>query len=274
MIINEFKFLGIVLFAILAFILLCCLVFFLQFIRYKSSETINFLKNIKVSGNIKDIIPYLKTGDIIITSSKPEKLINKSKLFNFATSRWMFTLNNYNYDHIGLIYVKNGVPYIIESIYKKDTCRELNSLIKKNYIDGVKISLFADALKIDCNYSYGVRFINRKINQKELNRRIENELQILGNLEFGNFDDVRKIAIGGFLIQDIPRSFWMGTEVYFANDPKDTMFCSEFIAALLQRVGIMNRSSRPRMFFPSYFSGFMDKEMFPPHTYSKIKMYK
>ena len=273
MLINEFKFLGIVVFSILALLFLIFLIFLLQFIRYKSSETRNFLENVKISGNIKNIIPYLKTGDLILTCASVDKVVTKSKATNFFNSRWMFTPDNYSYNHIGMVFVKNGQPYIIESLYKEDSCRQLSSLIKNNYVDGVKINKLDNEFNKKCRDIYGVRFINCSVNQAELNRRIENELQIMANIDFGDFNYVRQIAIGGYAIHDIPRNFWMGTEIYFANDPKDTMFCSEFIAALLQRIGIMKRDMRPRMYFPSYFSGFMDKEMFQPHTYSKIKMY-
>ena len=72
----------------------------------------------------------------------------------------------------------------------------------------------------------------------------------------------------------MPNNFNYTTEIFYPNDEKDTFFCSEMIGVLLQRIGIMKRVNRSRMFFPADYNGTNDKNMFEKEMYSNIKIFK
>ena len=71
----------------------------------------------------------------------------------------------------------------------------------------------------------------------------------------------------------MPNNFNYSTEIFYPNDKKDTYFCSEMIGVLLQRVGIMKRVNRARMFYPADYTGSLDNRMFEKGMYSNIKIY-
>jgi hypothetical protein len=280
---KEFKFFGIILFGIFCLILLVILIILITFIRFRCSEFKNHMSKINYAGDINNILPKLKTGDIILFGEKISEKHTKNKLKCFYYSRYNFTPNNLMYQHIGIVYKKNNTLYIIETIHKNDECKSKTSLVNSKYIDGLRIEKLdkiikeykeSCKMKPDCCTLYGVRFLNEKFNQKELNRRIENEFNILSDTRFNNWDKVTQISIPGWFISDFPIETRYGIEIFFPNDKKDTFFCSEMAAALLQRIGLMKRTYRSRMFFPGYFTGFLDNKMFLPNTYSKIKIYK
>lgn len=281
-ILKELKFLGLVIFIIFAILLLFSLVSLVTFIRFDCNQLVNYLKNIKYEGNIKTIIPKLQTGDIIIFGDKVNFNKNLTKKDCFLKSRINFVPKTNLFTHVGIIYRKNNQVYLIESIFREEKCKRRINYVNENYIDGLRIVDFKKVIEeyklsskknAECNVSYGVRFINRKFNQNELNRRFENEFNIIADTKFNEWNTVEKVAIPGWFIYDIPRSGYYGLELYLPNDDKDTYFCSEIIALLLQRIGIMKRTYRSRMFYPADFNGYRDSEMFPKNTYSKIKMY-
>ena len=125
-----------------------------------------------------------------------------------------------------------------------------------------------------CCQNYGIRFINRKINQNELNRRLENEFNILSDKNFNNLKNLYSIAISGWFIKDAPNNFQYSTEIFYPNDEKDTFFCSEIIGVLLQRIGVMKRVNRARMFYPADYNGTIDDKLFEKGMYSSIKIYE
>lgn len=279
---KELKFLGIILFTIFCFILLVALIVLITFVRFRCSEFKNHMNNPKIEGSIIDVLPKLKTGDIILFGEKISKMHTKSKAKCFMYSRYNFTPNNYLYQHIGIVFKKNNITYLLETIYKKDECKKPNSLVNPNYIDGLRIQRLDTIIneyknscktRSDCCTVYGVRFLNDKLNQKELNKRFENEFNILSSTTFNDFSNVQKISIPGWFISDFPIDTRYGIEIFFPNDKTDTYFCSEMAANLLQRVGLMKRTYRARMFYPGYFTGFLDNKMFPPNFYSQIKIY-
>ena len=280
MIVKELKFIGLLLFIIFAIILLIVLVFFITYNRFQCSEYINYMKNIPISGKIEKILPFLKTGDLILTSYCLNKNMNNMQCFK--RSRGNFVKNNYNYSHLAIIYRKKNKIFLIELINYNDPCTKIYSLVNKNYKNGLRIVEFDKYIdrinenikKKDCCTNYGIRFINRKINQNELNRRLENEFNILSDKNFNTIKNLYSIAILGWFIKDMPFDYHYSTEIFFPNDEKDTFFCSEMIGVLLQRIGIMKRVNRSRMFYPADYNGSMDDKMFEKGIYSKIKIYE
>jgi len=280
MIVKELKFIGLLLFIIFAIILLIVLVFFITYNRFQCSEYINYMKNIPISGKIEKILPFLKTGDLILTSYCLNKNMNNMQCFK--RSRGNFVKNNYNSSHLAIIYRKKNKIFLIELINYNDPCTKIYSLVNKNYKNGLRIVEFDKYIdrinenikKKDCCTNYGIRFINRKINQNELNRRLENEFNILSDKNFNTIKNLYSIAILGWFIKDMPFDYHYSTEIFFPNDEKDTFFCSEMIGVLLQRIGIMKRVNRSRMFYPADYNGSMDDKMFEKGIYSKIKIYE
>jgi hypothetical protein len=238
------------------------------------------MKNIPISGKIETIIPFLKTGDLILTSYCLNKNMNNMQCFK--RSRGNFVKNNYNYSHIGMIYRKKNIIFLIELINYNDPCSKIYSLTNKNYKNGLRIVKFKNYIyeinenirkKKDCCTNYGIRFINRKINQIELNRRLENEFNILSDKNFNNFNNLKIIATSGWFLKDMPNDFNYSTEIFYPNDEKDTFFCSEMIGVLLQRIGVMKRENRSRMFYPADYNGTIDDKLFEKGMYSPIKIY-
>jgi hypothetical protein len=72
----------------------------------------------------------------------------------------------------------------------------------------------------------------------------------------------------------MPNNFNYSTEIFYPNDEKDTFFCSEIIGVLLQRIGVMKRVNRSRMFYPADYAGTLDNKMFEKGMYSQIKIYE
>ena len=276
MIIKELKFIGILLFIIFAILLLLGLVVFITYQRFKCSEYINYLKNIKISGKIEKIISYLQTGDLILTSYCLKKNMNYNKCF--IESRGNFIKNSNNISHIGMIYRKKNIIYLIELINYNTPCTKIYSLINKNYKNGLRIVKFdktiEESKKSNCCVNYGIRFINRKINQTELNKRLENEINILSDKKFKSKTNLNIISASGWLLKDFPLDFHYSTEILFPNDKNDTFFCSEIIGVLLQRIGVMKRVYRSRMFYPADYNGSLDYKMFEKGMYSQIKIYE
>jgi len=281
MIIKELKFIGILLFIIFAILLLVALVFIITYQRFQCSEYINHMKNIPISGKIKDILPYLQTGDLLLTSYCLNKNINNLKCFE--KSRGNFVKNIYNFSHIGMIYRKKNRIYLIELINHDNKCSKIISLVNPQYKNGLRIIDFEKYIKEIkentkkndyCCQRYGIRFINRKLNQNELNRRLENEFNILSDKNFNNLKNLYFIAISGWFLKDMPNNFNYSTEIFYPNDEKDTFFCSEMTGVLLQRIGVMKRENRARMFYPADYSGSMDDKLFEKNMYSSIKIYE
>jgi hypothetical protein len=280
MIIKEFKFIGILLFIIFAIVILVALVFFITYQRFKCSEYINYMKTIPISGKIEDILPYLQTGDLIIASNCLKKNMNNFKCF--LSSRLNFVKKGYNYSHISMIYRKNNKVYLIDFI-PGTNCSNPISIINPKYTNGLRVVEFNKYIKEikesyksnkNCCQNYGIRFINRKINQNELNRRFENEFNILFDSKFISMNKVKLIAASGWFLKDMQNNFQYSTEIFYPNDEKDTFFCSEMIGILLQRIGVMKHKNRARMFYPADYSGSLDHSMFEKEMYSPIKIYE
>ena len=279
MIVKELKFIGILLFIIFAIILLFALVYFISYQRFQCSEYINYMKTIKISGKIEGVLPYLQTGDIIISSNCLSK--DKKKFKCFINSRGNFVKNSYNYSHISMIYRKNNKIFLIDFIPSDHHCSKKISLVNPKYKNGLRIIEFEKYIKEIkekrkddyCCQNYGIRFINRKINTNELNRRFENEFNILSDKNFNDYKKVLMIATSGWFIKDMPNNFNYSAEIFYPNDEKDTFFCSEIIGILLQRIGIMKRVNRARMFYPVDYAGSNDYNMFEKGMYSNIKIY-
>jgi uncharacterized protein (DUF488 family) len=240
------------------------------------------MKNIKISGKIEDILPYLQTGDIIINSNCLKKNIDKNKFSCFKKSRENFVKNGYQYSHLSMIYRKNNKIYHIDFLPENHSCTKKESLINNKYKNGLRIILFETYIKQIkektkkddfCCQKYAIRFINRKINQDELNRRLENEINILSDKKFIEYSKVRNIATSGWFLKDMSNNFQYSTEIFYQNDENDTFFCSEIIGILLQRIGVMKRINRARMFYPTDYNGEMDSKMFDKDMYSEIKIY-
>ena len=280
MIKKELYFIGLLFFIIFAIILLIFLVFLITFLKFKCSEYMNYWKNMPVSGEIEKIIPILQTGDIIIIIDCFDKKENKLKCF--INSRGNFVKNSYNFSHMGIIYRKKNIVYWIEAI-RNNTCLNIYSLVNNNYKNGLRIVKFEEYIKNIkestkkdnyCCQKYAVRLINRKINQKELNRRLENEFNILSERKFKNLIKLKIIALSGWLLKDMPNNFNYSTEIFYPNDDEETYFCSEIIGVLLQRIGIMKRVNRSRMFYPADYNGSSDNKLFEKGMYSQVKIYK
>ena len=279
--INEIKFLLFLILFIFLILLLIFIINYITYIKFNCNETLNFLKSIPYSGTIYQILPYLQTGDIILFTNNPKIIKNKKDCYLF--SRYMFTPKNYSFQHIGLIYRTNNNIFLIESSFPGGNCIKQNSLSNKNYNQGLKIVDFKEYINSyhinspkhsECIRHYGIRFINRNINQNILNKRLSQEYKILDNTQF-NYNKTIVNALIGWSTQDIPLKYKHGFDSLLPqNEPKDTYFCSDAVGTLLQRCGIMKKQIRPSIFFPSYFSGFMDKDLFYPNTYSKLYMFK
>ena len=279
MIIKELKFIGILLFIIFAILLLVALVFFITYQRFQCSEYINYIKTIQFSGKIEDVLPYLQTGDILVAVNCIKEKMSKYKCF--ISSRGNFVKKGYNYSHVTMIYRKNNKVYLVDFSFG-NRCMKKYYLVDPRYKDGLRIIEFEKyikELKINtkkddfCCQNYGIRFINRKINQEELNRRLENEIKIISDKNFYEYKKVAMIASSGWLLKDMPNNFNYSTEIFYPNDKKESYFCSEMIGLLLQRVGIMKRINRARMFYPADYTGSLDNRMFEKGMYSNIKIY-
>ncbi len=282
MIIKELKFIGLLLFIIFAILLLFFLVYFITYHKFDCLNYINYMKNIPISGKIETIIPFLQTGDIFITSDCLKPNI-KNNFDCFIKSRGNFIKNSYNYNHISMIYRKKDKIYLIEDINSDHFCSKKKSLVNPRYNGGLRIVNFEEYIaeikentkkNNYCCQNYGIRFINRKINQNELNKRLENEFNILSDSSFNNLLKLRIIAISGWLLKDMPNNFNYATEIFYPNDEKDTFFCSEMIGVLLQRIGVMKRINRARMFYPGDYNGINDDNIFEKGMYSPIKIYE
>ena len=281
MIIKELKFIGILLFIIFAIVLLMALIFFITYQRFQCSKYINHMKNIPISGKIETIIPFLQTGDLIISSDCLSKDLNNVKCFRL--SRGNFIKNSYHYSHLAMIYRKKNNIYLIENINYDNKCSKIFSMVNPKYKSGLRIVDFEKYVKEikdntkknnNCCQNYAIRFINKKLNQNELNRRLEDEFNILSDKNFNNLKNLYSIAISGWFIKDAPNNFQYSTEIFYPNDEKDTFFCSEMIGVLLQRIGVMKRVNRSRMFYPSDYNGSNDHNMFEKGMYSPIKIYE
>ena len=280
MIVKEIKFIGILLFIIFAILLLAALVFFITYQRFQCSEYMNYMKTIQFSGKIEDVLPYLQTGDILVAVNCIKEKMSKYKCF--ISSRGNFVKKGYNYSHVTMIYRKNNKVYLVDFSFG-NRCMKKYYLVDPRYKDGLRIIEFEKyikELKINtkkddfCCQNYGIRFINRKINQEELNRRLENEINILSDKNFNDYKKVAMIAASGWLLKDMPNNFNYSTEIFYPNDKKESYFCSEMIGLLLQRVGIMKRINRARMFYPADYNGAMDDKLFEKNMYSSIKIYE
>ena len=230
---------------------------------------------------IESVIPYLQTGDLIIASDCLSK--DKKKFKCFINSRGNFVKNSYNYSHISMIYRKNNKIFLIDFIPSDHHCSKKISLVNSKYTDGLRIVEFNKYVKefkektikkSHCCQKFGIRFINRKINQNELNRRLENEFNILSDKNFNNNNIANMIAISGWFAKDMPINFNYSTEIFYPNNQKDTFFCSEIIGVLLQRIGVMKRINRARMFYPADYAGSLDNKIFEKGMYSQIKIYE
>lgn len=279
MIVKEIKFIGILLFIIFAILLLAALVFFITYQRFQCSEYMNYMKTIQFSGKIEDVLPYLQTGDILVAVNCIKEKMSKYKCF--ISSRGNFVKKGYNYSHVTMIYRKNNKVYLVDFSFG-NRCMKKYYLVDPRYKDGLRIIEFEKyikELKINtkkddfCCQNYGIRFINRKINQEELNRRLENEIKIISDKNFYEYKKVAMIASSGWLLKDMPNNFNYSTEIFYPNDKKESYFCSEMIGLLLQRVGIMKRINRARMFYPADYTGSLDNRMFEKGMYSNIKIY-
>jgi hypothetical protein len=280
MIIKELKFIGLILFIIFAIILLIFLVFFITFLRFKSSEYINHWKNMPISGKIDEILPFLHTGDIILTINCADNK-RQDNLGSFFHSRGNYVKNSYHFSHLSMIFRKKDTVYVIESSLD-NRCQKRYSLVNPKHENGLRIIRFdkfineiKENTKKDnyCCQNYGIRFINRKIDQNELNKRLENEFNILSDKKFDNINNLKFIAITGWFLKDMPNNFNYSTEILFPHNKKDTFFCSEIIGIILQRIGIMKRTNRARMFYPADFNGTDDDKLFEKGMYSQIKIY-
>jgi hypothetical protein len=280
MIIKEFKFIGIFLFIIFAFLILIGIIFLITFQRFKCSEYINHIKKIPISGKIEEIIPFLQTGDLILPSDCLNNNMNNLDCYRY--SRINFIKNSYNYNHISMIYRKKDKIYLVENINNEHYCSNKKSLVNPKYNSGLRIVDFEEYIKEfkessktkkNCCRKYGIRFINRKINQNELNRRFENEFNILSDTNFSNLSKLQFIAASGWLLKDMPNNFNYAIEILYPNDEKDTFFCSEIIGVLLQRIGVMKRINRSRMFYPADYNGINDYKIFEKGMYSPIQNY-
>ena len=281
MIIKEFKFIGLLIFIIFAILLLIGLICLVTYQRFNCSEYINYMGNISISDKIENILPYLQTGDIIIRSGCLIKSMNNIKCF--IKSRGNFIKNTYDYTHISLIYRKGNTIYLIENISNNHHCSSKKSLVNSKYNGGLRIVNFEKYIKETkestktnkyCCKNYGIRFINRKLNQSELNKRLEKEFNILTDTKFTNLNNLRVIASSGWFIKDMPNDFNYSLEIFYPQDEKDTFFCSEMIGVLLQRIGVMKRKNRARMFYPADYNGEMDDYLFEKNMYSSIKIYE
>lgn len=279
MIIKELKFIGILLFIIFAILLLAALVFFITYQRFQCSQYMNYMKTMQISGKIEDVLPYLQTGDILVAVNCTKEKMSKYKCF--ISSRGNFVKKGYNYSHVTMIYRKNNKIYLIDFSFG-NRCMKKYYLVSPKYKDGLRIIEFEKYIKElkkntkkddFCCQNYGIRFINRKINQEELNRRLENEINIISDKNFYEYKKVAMIASSGWLLKDMPNNFNYSTEIFYPNDKKESYFCSEMIGVLLQRVGIMKRENRARMFYPADFTGSLDNRMFEKGMYSNIKIY-
>jgi len=280
MIVKELKFIGILLFIIFAILLLVALVYFITYQKFQCSEYMNYMKTMPISGKIEDILPHLQTGDIIIAVNCTNEKTSKFKCFK--NSRGNFVKNGYNYSHLSMIYRKNNKVYNVDFLPSDHFCSKKKSLINAKYDNGISIiefEYYINQIKEKtkknnfCCQNYGIRFINRKIDQNELNKRFENEFNILSDKNFINLLKLRTIAISGWFLKDMPNDFNYSTEIFYPNDEKDTFFCSEMIGVILQRIGVMKRENRARMFYPADYAGSNDYNMFQKGMYSEIKIY-
>jgi hypothetical protein len=281
MIVKELKFIGLLLFIIFAFLILIGIIFLITFQRFKCSEYVNYIKKIPISGKINEIIPFLQTGDLIFPSDCLNN--NMNNLDCYRLSRINFIKNSYNYNHISMIYRKNDKIYLIENISNDHFCSNKKSLVNPKYNGGLRIVNFEEYIKQikesskknkSCCRKYGIRFINRKLNQNKLNRRLENEFNILSDTNFNSLPKLQFIAASGWLLKDMPNNYIYSTEIFYPNDKKDTFFCSETIGVLLQRIGVMKRVNRSRMYYPSDYNGINDNNMFEKGMYSTIQIYE
>ena len=275
---KEIKFLLFIIFIIFIILLTIILIGLLKYIRFDCNSYLKELENIKYSGTMDEILPYLQSGDIIIKSDHFSKKI-ESKLDCFYHSAYLFTPKNKKFTHVFLILRKNGIVYGCESSnYSNNKCFKNYSEINKKYQNGVRIFNLQDYINSfkknqnidDCKCFFNIRFVNRNLDQKIISQRIENELQILNGI---NFTNPLLEAGFGWALNDFPMDFKFNLHLLLENKDEG-YFCSEFVATILQRVGLMKRKYNAGSYFPAYFSEFLDDEKFNNNTYSKIYSYK
>ena len=276
---KEIKFLLIFIFILFAIFLLFCLVNLITFIRFDCNQFINYVDHFKFNGTIDNVLQYLQSGDIILKSNFFRNNLN-SKFECYEKSRHNFIPNGKNYTHIFLVIRKNGKLYGAES-QSKDKCCKQYSVLNKNYKTGIRVFDLENYFKSfqknknnkDCNCFFNIRFVNRKFNQEEITTKIVKEINILNGI---SFKAPHLIGFIGWTFNDFPADLKYGLDLLLENNESESekYFCSEFVAAVLQRTGLMKRNITPSFFFPSYFSGFLDNKIFLPNTYSKIYSYK
>lgn len=275
---KEIKFLLFIIFIIFIITLTIFLVGLIKYIRFDCNSYLNEMSKIKYSGTLDDVLPYLQSGDIVIKSDHVSKKI-ESKLDCFYHSAHLFTPKNKKFTHVFLILRKNGIVYGCESSnYSNSKCCKNYSEINKNYKNGIRIFNLQDYINSfkknknidECKCFFNIRFVNRNLKQNIISQRIENEINILNGINFTNpFYE----AGFGWTFNNFPLDFKYNIKLLLENK-NEGYFCSEFVATILQRVGLMKRKYNAGSYFPAYFSEFLDDEKFNNNTYSKINSFK
>ena len=211
------------------------------------------INKVKKSGNINDIYNKIGTGDIIFFLSEYDRsLLSPTVLQHYISNSYI--------SHIGIVYKKNNILYLVECIDKNDNSNIKGSLLTPIYNGGVRmvplISVFENE---KYRTSIGIRFKRKKIN----NKKFFKELEKMKYIKFEKTYMVNLIAIIGLIFLKVPNNYKTGMcNLVPTRNDEDGYFCSEFIAVILQRLNIMNKKYNARLYFPFSFLEQYDNENF------------
>ncbi len=188
-----------------------------------------------------------KSGDLILFSHYPKKFLKRMRIYANQT------IIGSKYTHIGIIHKKNGELYVCEITAKnkedeqkygnvtgKCACYPIENRIKK--YEG----------------SVTVRFLNKPLT--------DNQEKIL-DVEISNLKDDFVKSIDDHMLNHC-----MVKKLCPICTPKKKkgMFCSEYVATLLKKIGVLNKNMDTLCAIPQDFVQNKDKIVYEPgYSYSK-----
>jgi hypothetical protein len=189
-----------------------------------------------VSYKLEDLLPTLKTGDLIFLPCGSFNPITQP--YQYYENTIFISVSKCQYNHVGLIIVLNNVPYIcdVSSRIRKD---ELDKTYKRH----VPILTLAEDRFVKCGKRVSIYRHNRNL------EKTDNEIvDIINTLKSYN----------------IPKTNWVRLKKY-TNTVKDfringekTYTCSDVIIQCLHKLGIVNSRNLKKIDYENHTVGILD----------------
>lgn len=209
------------------YILFCFILFFMRYlcVYYNNSNSIDISK-----------LNNIKSGDIILFSYLPKNNLLKKLGILFGQ-----TIIGTGWTHVGIVHKKNNELFICDVTIKNKnkkmgtgftTCNDLIDRIKK--YDG----------------HVSIKFLNKRLNveqEQQLTKIVsETNINFVNNLE--------KHVLFNCLALPLHRN------INFYN--RTGIFCSEYVAIILKKLGIIKDKINTFCFYPIHFSKDYEKYIF------------